>query len=373
MSKAYVVTTREPDLPPPVATGGALGWLRANLFASPVGALTTLLLIYVIWRIVAEAFDWAVVEAVWDARSADDCKATEGACWGFIASRFDQVVYGLYPAAERWRVDICYAVAFVGLAALIWPGTPRKGAIGVAMLTAFPVIAGVLLVGGVPGIPPVDTDKWGGLLLTLVIASTTIVLSIPLGLLLALARRSDLPALRMIATGLIEFMRGVPFIAVLFVASAIFPLFTPQGVDLDKLVRVLIAFSVFSSAFMAEVFRGGLQSIDKGQFEASNALGLGYWRTMAYVVLPQAVRRVIPALVNTCIAIFKETTLVLLVGLVDLLGVIQHGLSDPAWLGGGNIYASGYLFAAGGFWLFCFGMSRYSLRLERSGRAQASR
>ncbi len=371
---AFVASRPEPTLPAPVAAAGVLGWLRQNLFSSPINTLVTIIVLYAIYRIVDPLISWAFINAVWTGTSADACPDGHGACWAFVRARFRQIVYGDYPLDQLWRINVLYAIFAGGLVALMYPRTPGRKWVGLFMLTGFPVVAFLLLVGGVFGLRFVGTNNWGGLMLTLVVAVTAIVGSIPLGLILALGRRSEMKAIRSVSTAFIELWRGVPLIAVLFMASALFPLFTPEGVNFDKLVRTLLAFAIFSSAFMAEVFRGGLQAIPRGQYEAAKSLGIGYWKMMGYVILPQAIRHVIPALVNTCIGIFKETTLVLVIGLTDLLGVIQLGLSDTDWIGGGHIYASGYLFAGLAFWAFTFGMSRYSIHLERhsvSGKNQA--
>jgi general L-amino acid transport system permease protein len=223
-------------------------------------------------------------------------------------------------------------------------------------------VGGALLHGGWAGLRVVPTSEWGGLMLTLVVAVWGIVTSIPLGLLLALGRRSKMRLVRGASIAFIELWRGVPLIAVLFMAAVMFPLFVPAGTNFDTLLRALVALSLFNAAYMAEVFRGGLQAIPKGQYEAAQALGLGYWRMMALVILPQAIRIVIPGIVNTCIAIFKETTLVLVIGLTDVLGAVHAGFADPEWLIGEHVRTTGYVFTAFVFWVFCFAMSRYSLR-----------
>lgn len=349
---------------PAFSAAAALGWSRRNLFASPFHGLLTLASMWLLWLVVPPLVEWAIVDAAWRGSGPAACANKDAGCWVFIGARFEQIVFGPYPQAERWRIEVVIALAIVGVSALLAPRVPAKGWIGLAMMTAYPLLAGALLAGGVLGLSPVSTSEWGGLTLTLVVAASSIVLSMPLGLMLALARRSSLPVVRIAAVAFIEFWRGVPLIGVLFMAASMFPLFMPSGVDIDKLVRALIAFALFNSAYMAEVFRGGLQAIPRGQYEAARALGLEHWPIMALVVLPQAIRIVIPGLVNTCIGIFKETTLILVIGLFELLSVIQAGMADPEWLIGDHVRETGYLFAALGFWAFCFGMSRYSARLE---------
>ena len=244
------------------------------------------------------------------------------------------------------------------------PSVPGKRWNVLFLLAVFPVAAYILLFGGWFTLPRVETARWGGLMLTLVVAISGIAASLPLGVLLALGRRSALPAVRLASIVFIEFWRGVPLITVLFMSSVLLPLFLPDGVHFDKLLRALIGVALFSAAYMAEVVRGGLQAIPRGQYEAAMALGLGYWKTMRLIVLPQALKLVIPGIVNTFIGLFKDTTLVLIIGLFDLLGIIQLSFTDPKWASP-NQSLTAYLFAAGVYWLFCFGMSRYSLFMER--------
>jgi general L-amino acid transport system permease protein len=350
-----------PDLPPPSLSVGALGWLRANLFSSWFNSLLTLFALYLIWLVVPPIIQWAFINADWSGSSRADC-TSGGACWVFIQQRFGQFMYGFYPAELRWRVDITLLLAILGVAPLFVPKMPRKAFYGLALLLVYPLLAWWLLHGGMLGLAVVPTSQWGGLMLTLVIAAVGIVGALPLGILLALGRRSDMPAIRVICVTFIEFWRGVPLITVLFMASVMLPLFLPEGMGFDKLVRALIGVILFQSAYIAEVVRGGLQAMPRGQYEAAAALGLGYWRMMGLVILPQALKMVIPGIVNTFIALFKDTSLVIIIGLFDLLNSIKQATTDPAWLG---MATEGYVFAALIFWIFCFGMSRYSLHLER--------
>jgi len=350
---------------PPPSPRGAVAWLRANLFSSPLNIALTVLSLWFLAMVVPPLVDWAILDAAWRGTRIEDCPNREAACWVFIGARWPTLIYGSYPAPERWRIDLVFALGALGVTWLMLPRTPAKGRIGLAMLTLYPLLTFGLLLGGWFGLRRVPTAEWGGLMLTLVAAVWAIATSIPLGLLLALGRRSPRPVIRYFCITFIEFWRGVPLIAVLFLAIVMFPLFVPPGLEFDKLLRALVAFSIFNSAYMAEVFRGGLQAVPVGQYEAARALGLGYSRMMAFVVLPQAVRVALPALVNTCIGIFKETTLILIIGLFDFLAVIQAGMADPAWLAGEHIRTSGYVFAALGFWIFCYGMLRYSRFLEK--------
>ena len=344
------------------------GWLKQNLFSSPFNALLTVLALAFLTLTLPPLFDWAIFDASWSGTSRRDC-AGEGACWVFVSVRFDQFVYGFYPEAERWRVNLTFGLLALGIAAFLWPTARRKFWPGVFLFVAFPIAATVLLVGGMFGLSLVGTEKWGGLMLTLVVAGVGIVASLPIGILLALGRRSDMPVIRLLCVMFIEFWRGIPLITVLFMASVMLPLFLPPGVTFDKLLRALIGVSLFAGAYMAEVVRGGLQAIPRGQYEAAEALGLGYWRSMALVILPQALRVVVPGIANVAIALFKDTTLVLIISLFDFLGMIQAALTDPDWLG---FAVEGYVFAAAVFWVFCFSMSRYSLRLEKD-RVSAGR
>jgi general L-amino acid transport system permease protein len=349
-------------LPPPLARAAA--WARRNLFSSWFnGALTVAALLF-LYATVPPLLDWAVFDAAWRGSGGRDCPDRDAACWVFIRARFAQFVYGGYPAAERWRVDILFALAASGVIALLLPRVQRRAWIAAALIVILPAAGFVLLAGGRFGLRPVPTSAWGGLMLTLVVATWGIVTSIPLGLLLALGRRAKMRFVRIASVAFIELWRGVPLIAVLFMAAIMFPLFVPAGTDFDTLLRALVALSLFNAAYMAEVFRGGLQAVPQGQYEAGRALGLGYWRLTALVVLPQAIRIVVPGIVNTCIAIFKETTVVLVIGLFDLLGAVQAGLADPEWLIGEHVRTTAYVFTALVFWAFCFGLSRYSLRFS---------
>lgn len=340
------------------------GWglIKRRLFATKRDAIISLTLLLCAVLFLPPLLRWAIIDAQWAGDPAAGCDRA-GACWLFVRVKFQQFIYGFFPAAEHWRVNMTFVVGAAGLTALMVPwkkGSKRSLVLG--MLTIYPVFAFFLLYGGVFGLEKVDTAKWGGLMLTLVISSVGIVCSLPLGILLALGRQSSLPVIRALCVGFIELWRGVPLITVLFMASVMLPLFMPKGVDIDKLIRCLVGVSLFSSAYMAEVVRGGLQAVPSGQREAAMALGLSYWKTMRLIVLPQALKKVIPGIVNTFIGLFKDTTLVLIVGMFDLLGIVQAAATDPKWLG---YAAEGYVFAGLIYWAFCYGMSRYSQSIER--------
>jgi general L-amino acid transport system permease protein len=337
---------------------GALGWTRRRLFGSPLDALITMACAYLLFRIVTPALEWALLDATWHGASRADC-APGGACWAFIGARLDAFLYGFYPATERWRVQLTAALALAVAAIAIAPGLRARIGLGRGVVPALwfglLVIGAVLLLGGVAGLPVVETRDWGGLMVNIVVASGAS-LALPLGIVLALGRRSNLKVLSTLATITIEFWRAVPIIVVILLASIFLPLMVP------KLAAAIVGLALVEAAYMAEVVRGGLQAIPAGQTEAAQALGLGYWRTMRLVVLPQALRISIPGLVNEFISLFKNTTLVLIVSLFDLLGMVEPSVADPKWV---TERTEGYVFAGLIFWTICFGLSRYSLRLER--------
>ncbi len=349
-----------PDLPPPATEVGIIGWARANLFSNWWNSLLTLVGIYLFYLILPPILDWAIFSADFVGESRDDC-TSGGACWVFISIRFDQFIYGFYPEAERWRPTLAVGLGLLCLVYCLTDGVPFRKYVAMFLCLPFPIIAFFLLSGGF-GLPHVETPKWGGFLLTIVIASVGIASSLPIGIALALGRRSQMPVIRMICIGFIEFVRAVPLITVLFMSLVILPLFLPPGSNFDQLLRALIGVSLFSAAYMAEVVRGGLQAMPKGQYEAAQALGMNYWTMMRLIILPQALKIVIPAIVSSFIGLFKDTTLVLIIGLVDLLAMIQLAVTDSKWIG---LATEGYAFCAILFFIFCFGMSQYSMYLER--------
>jgi general L-amino acid transport system permease protein len=307
--------------------------------------------------------DWAFISANWSGDTREVCDANpSGACWAFVRVRFDQFMYGFYPESEYWRINLAIGLLVALMVPLFIQKFTRKGLLAAFILIAYPIIALQLFAGGNFGLESVETSKWGGLTLTLILSAVGIVASLPLGIVLALGRRSNMPIVKSVSVVFIEFWRGVPLITVLFMASVMLPLFLPEGTHFDKLLRAMIGIALFQSAYMAEVVRGGLQAIPKGQYEAAEALGLSYWKSMGLIILPQALKMVIPGIVNTFIALFKDTTLVLIIGLFDLLAMIQTAFNDTNWLG---FSIEGYVFAALIFWVFCFSMSRYSQALER--------
>lgn len=347
--------------PAPKNTIGPAAWLRANLFNGPVNTLFTLVGLYILYLLVVPSVQWAIIDADWSGSTREDC-SRQGACWVFIKARFTQFIYGLYPRSELWRANIVFVGFFALIAWLAVPRLPLKRWVALFALLVFPVIAYVLLYGGYFDLPRVPTHRWGGLMLTLLLATVGMVGALPIGIVLALGRRSSMPIVKSFSVVFIEFWRGVPLITVLFMASVMLPLFMPSEISVDRLIRALIGITLFQSAYMAEVIRGGLQAIPRGQDEAAAALGMTYWKRMGLIVMPQALKMMIPGIVNTFISLFKDTTLVMIIGLFDLLGIVQAALSDSRWLG---FSLEGYVFAAFMFWIFCFSMSRYSQYLER--------
>jgi len=354
----------KPSEAPPPNTTGVVGWLRTNLLSSPFNIALTLAGFYLLFETIPPILDWAISSAAWSGETYNDCKDAGGACWSFVNAKWDLFIYGFYPTDQYWRVDVVWLLLAVTFAPQFFPVSERvKKYLGVFAVTGLPLFAGILLVGGVFGMPLVETRFWGGFTLNVVLAFVGIVAALPIGVLLALGRRSAMPAVRAICVGFIEIWRGVPLITVLFMASVMLPLFLPEGSNkLDKLLRAMIGIIMFQSAYMAEVVRGGLQAISKGQYEAAEALGLNYPMKMGLIVLPQALKIVIPGIVNTFIELFKDTTLVLVIGLLDVLASVNATISDPAW---GNVATEGYIFAGLCFWIFCFGMSHYSRGLEK--------
>jgi len=347
--------------PPPQHRATPWNWLRRRLLRGPVDVLVTLACLWFLYLLLPPVFEWALVNARWTGDSREAC-AADGACWVFIRVRLPQFIYGFYPEAERWRVNLAGALLAALLSLLFLPRFPGKRWVAVAIIAVTAPGMVLLLTGGVLGLPYVETREWGGLLVTVFMTVYGALIAVPLSILLALGRQSKLPVVRTLSIVFIEFWRGVPIITVIFLASNLLPLIVPAGITIDKLARALIGLALVIAAYMAEVIRGGLQALPAGQYEAARALGLGYWLGTGFIVLPQALRMVIPGLVNEFIALFKNTTLVLIVSLFDLLGIIQSALTDPKWVG---LNLEGYVFAGAVFWIVCFAMSRWSQRLER--------
>jgi len=350
-----------PDLPPPFASTGPVKWIRDNLFSSATNTVVTVLALYFLYKIIPGIVDWAFTDATLWAEDRNDCREKgEGACWAFIPKRWQLFTFGFYPAGERWRVVLAFILLMVVLVALLWENCPARKTLVRASI-AFPFVAAWLILGGF-GLEKVATDQFGGFMLTVIIGVVGISLSLPLGILLALGRQSNLPIIKYACVGFIEFIRGVPLITLLFVASTMLSYFLPPGSNFNLLLRVLIMVTLFASAYMAEVIRGGLQAIPKGQIEAADGMGLKYWQSMRLIVLPQALKISIPGIVNTFIGLYKDSVLVLVIGLLDPLGIGQASLADTKWQG---LSTEVYLFVAVFFFVSCFAMARYSLYLER--------
>ncbi|MGO4571096.1 amino acid ABC transporter permease [Microvirga sp. 2TAF3] len=413
-------------LPPPNLARGPIAWARENLFSSTTNTILTLAVAYLLYVLIPPVVDFLFINAVWTGTDRSACRAEMaghpvGACWAFIVDKINFFTYGSYPAAERWRVNVFFALLALGVGWLLWLRAPRRDLGAIYFFWLFPVLSYILLTGGnidlglgfwtkfaivsilfvaalvlaarllktsmrsaaligggivaVVGITlaliafdwglrPVPSAFWGGILVTLLVATVGIVFSLPFGILLALGRRSKLPILRLASVIFIEFVRGVPLITVLIMANTMLPLFLPADMTVDRLARPLVGVAFFASAYMAEVVRGGLQAMPKGQYEGAMSLGLNYPQMMVFIILPQALRIVIPGIVNTFIGLFKDTSLVSVVGIFDLVKTIEASRIDPNWAAP-TISYTGYAFAALFYFIFCFGMSRYSLGVER--------
>lgn len=365
---AYVAKTMIAPRTAPVQTTGVWGFLRTRLLNSPTNILLTVACILLLWFMIVPTVKFLLVDAVWQGSDRNACLPESvgrpvGACWPFIQAKFSQFIYGFYPERERWRVDLTFAIGILLLVPLLIPRVPAKAINASLFFLAFPCLAVFLLHGGFGGLDVVPTRLWGGMLVTLVVAITGIVASMPIGIALALGRRSSIPLIRYGSIAFIEFWRGVPLITVLFFATYMLPLFLPGNFTVDALVRVLIGVALFAGAYNAEVIRGGLNAIPRGQAEAASALGLSWWKTTRLVVLPQALRHVIPGLVNSFIALLKDTSLVSIVALFDLLGQLRAAFADPAWSSPSTLF-TGFAFTGIIYFVLCFGMSRYSLFVE---------
>ncbi|BBM88703.1 amino acid ABC transporter permease [Spirochaetota bacterium] len=361
-----------PDRQSPIKETSIGYWMRANLFSSFTSLLLTLISLFIIAVVIWGLLDWTVLKATWTGTTQDACDR-EGACWIFIGEKFLNFIYGYYPQLLYWRINLVVILFTL----LIIPVTLKRIALrkrllyGSLLVFVYPVI-GAALILGVPSITCnvsdphplcyVPTTKWGGLMMTLILSYVGIVVSIPIGILLALGRMSNMPVIKMLSIIFIEICRGVPLITILFMASVVLPIFLPPGVEFNKLVRALIGIIFFQSAYYAEVVRGGLQAIPKGQHEAADAAGLNYTQKTYYITLPQALKIVIPSIVGTSISLAKDTSLVVIIGLFDVLAIVTTSAADSNWLG---FDSEGYVFVAFIFWVFCYSMSRYSYYLER--------
>ncbi len=357
---------------PPSTAVGPVAWMRTNLFSSAGNTIVTLVILAFLAYLLPAIYAWAVSDAVLTVRpsetswwgyafapNADVCRTAEGACWDFIIEKFRVFVFGLYPQSEHWRPVVMMLMLFVMVGLSVNTRFWGRGLI-IGWLLAVPAMF-ILMQGGLFGLSFIETDKWGGLPVTLIIATVGIVFSFPLAILLALGRRSDLPIIKTICIVFIEVIRGVPLITILFMASLMIPLFMPEGVNFNKLLRALVGFTLFSAAYVAEVIRGGLQALPKGQFEAADAMGMSYWQKTGLIILPQALKLVIPPTMNTFIGLFKDTTLIIIISMFDFLGAVRLASNDPIWR---SFYVEGLVFAAIIYFILCYAMASYSRHLE---------
>ena len=346
---------------PPQSQTKVVLWMKDNLFSSSSNTVLTFVALYLIYLLLPPILNWTIFDANFDLNADNQSCGREGACWAFINANLKMFVYGFYPQEELWRVNTMFGiiVALVAFGAFIKKSQYRAHYIIGAFLI-YPVVAFILLYGGL-GLEIVETDKWGGLTLTIVVAAVGIIASFPLGILFALGRQSKMHIVKFISVVYIEFVRGVPLITILFMASVVLPLFFSAGMDFDKLLRALIGITLFQTAYIAEVVRGGLQAIPKGQYEAADAVGLSFMQRTVLIILPQALKISIPNIVGSFIALFKDTTLVLIIGLFDMLAIVGAATSNSSWLGRET---EGYVFVAMVIWVILYSMSRYSKRLE---------
>ncbi len=347
------------DVRPPVTNIGVLGWIRANLFNGPLNSLLTLTVLYLLWQALPPFINWALVDSLWFS-SSEECKAAGGACWSVITANIRFILFGFYPHDLQWRplLGICILIAL-----LLYSQNRRHWRPSLAWAWLIGLFSmGVLLMGGIFGLTAVESTNWGGLPLTLLLSVFGLTAAYPVGVVLALGRQSRMPVVKSFCVVYIELIRGVPLISLLFMSSVVFPLFLPEGVTVNKILRAQMAIILFTAAYIAEVVRGGLQGMDRGQYEAAKSLGLNYLQTMRLVILPQALKIVIPPSVSILISAFKDTSLVVIIALYDLLKTTQTALSDPKWMG---FSAEAYLFVALIYFVCCWFMSNYSRRLEK--------
>ena len=335
--------------------------LNKNINSNWFNAILTIFAIFLLIKTIPPVLDWLFFDATFIGSKKDDC-TSDGACWVFINVWFERLMYGLYPINEIWRINVAFIGLILTVGAAFFVPAKIKNYVLIFLIFVYPFIMISLISGGNFGLEWVETNAWGGLALTFIISIFALTFCFPVGLFLALGRRSSYPVIRYASIGFIEFWRGVPLITVLFMASVMFPMFLPEDTYMDKLVRVIIAITLFESAYMAEVVRGGLQALPRGQYDAGKSLCMGYWRMHLLIIMPQALKLVIPGIANTFLALVKDTPLILVVGLLELIGMIDMAKTNPKWLG---FAAEGYVFAGFVFWIICYAMSRYSISLER--------
>ena len=347
------------ELKPPITRIGVIGWLRANLFSSVFNSVLTIVTLYFLWKIVPAFVRWAFIDSSWNTTGAA-CREAGGACWSIVAKNFRFIIFGFFPFESQWRPLVAMIILFI---LLVLSSNKRfwKKSLGYAWLVGL-ISMGLLLKGGLFGLSSVDSTKWSGLPLTLLLSVFGLTAAYPLGVALALGRQSRMPAIKSLCIVYIETIRGVPLISLLFMSSVMFPLFLPEGITINNILRAQVAIILFTAAYIAEVVRGGLQAIGRGQYEAAESMGLNYSQKMRLIILPQALKIVIPPTVGILISAFKDTSLVVIIGLYDLLKTTQSTLSDPRWMG---FSVEAYIFIALIYFAGCFSMSSYSRRLER--------
>ena len=357
--EAYVQEQTVEELKPPVTSVGVIGWVKSNLFNGWFNSLLTIVTIYFLWKMIPPLIQWAFIDSVWNTTGAV-CRDTDGACWSIIASNFRFILFGFYPYDEQWRPLIAMLILF-GLLFYSRDRNHWTKYLGYSWSAGL-VVMGCLMKGGLFGLTSVESTKWGGLPLTLLLSIFGLTAAYPLGVILALGRQSRMPAIKLLCVVYIELIRGVPLISLLFMGSIIFPLFLPEGITINKILRAQVAIILFTAAYIAEVVRGGLQGMSQGQYEAAESIGLNYYLTMRLIILPQALKIVIPPTVSILISAFKDTSLVVIIALFDLLKTSQTVLSNPEWLG---FSREAYIFVAILYFFGCFSMANYSRKLEK--------
>jgi len=351
-------STRE-YLKPPITEVGVIGWLHGNLFNSWFNSLLTIAVLLLLFQIVPPFFSWAFIDSVWNT-PAEACRDIEGACWSIIPQNISFIIFGFFPDGEQWRPGLAMAL-MLGLVIFSRNRKHWKKSLGIYWTIGL-IVMGTLMYGGVFGMQVVETARWSGLPLTFMLALFGMVAAYPLGVFLALGRQSRMPAIKTLCVVYIEMIRGVPLISLLFMSSVMFPLFLPEGVTIDKVLRAQVAIILFTAAYIAEVVRGGLQAMPRGQFEAADSIGLNYNQTMRLIILPQALKIVIPPSVGILLSAFKDTSLVVIIALYDVLKTTKVTLSNPKWTG---YSTEAYIFLAVLYFICCYAMSNYSRKLEK--------
>lgn len=346
-------------LRPPITHIGVIGWVKNNLFNGVFNSILTLVTLFLLWKVAPPFFRWAVIDSAWHT-TGQACRQAAGACWSIISMNYRFILFGFYPYEEQWRPLLAMLILF-GLLFYSRDRSHWKKPLAYAWIIGL-FTMGLLMKGGIFGLSSVESTQWGGLPLTLLLAVFGLTAAYPLGVILALGRRSKMHGVKALCILYIELIRGVPLISLLFMSSIIFPLFLPEGVTFNKILRAQVAIILFTSAYIAEVVRGGLQGMSRGQYEAAESIGLNYYLTMRLVILPQALKIVIPPTVSQLISAFKDTSLVVIIALFDLLKTTQSVLSNPEWMG---FSREAYVFVAILYFLGCFSMSNYSRKLEK--------